>query len=147
MKGGDGRVGQAKVQLLGPVPGDGLVGANGVVLDPALLGPVGESDGVGDLVDEECSYSKVPKPRSRDPFCPGVRNLVRTWASSGWLAMKASNRNERNGPPLSVTRGGDFYLATSGDFFYNTTRRHSSAAMKTPVSIETTAALRPEAAA
>ncbi len=67
MKGGDGRVGQAQVHLLGPVPGDGFVGADGVVLDPVLLGSVGESDGVGDLVEKGRSYFKVPKPRSRDP--------------------------------------------------------------------------------
>jgi hypothetical protein len=45
----------------------------------------------------------VPKPRSREPFCSGLFTLVRTWASSGWAVMKASNRKERNGPPLSVT--------------------------------------------
>ena len=49
------------------------------------------------------SYFSVPNPRSRDPFCPGDFTRVRTCASSGWAAMKASNRNERNGPPLSVT--------------------------------------------
>jgi hypothetical protein len=38
----------------------------------------------------------------------GERTRVGTWRSSGWVAMKASNRNERNGPPLSVT------IVTSG---------------------------------
>jgi hypothetical protein len=50
-----------------------------------------------------CSYFSVPNPRSRDPFCPGDFTRVWTCRSSGWVAMKASNRNERNGPPLSVT--------------------------------------------
>ena len=49
------------------------------------------------------SYFIVPNPRSRDPFCPGVRTRVRTCRSSGRVAMNASNVNERNGPPLSVT--------------------------------------------
>jgi hypothetical protein len=48
-----GGVGQAQVHLLGPVPGDGLVRADLVVLDPVLFGVLGEHDGVVDLVDVE----------------------------------------------------------------------------------------------
>jgi hypothetical protein len=61
LKGGDARVGQPQVHVLGPVPGDGLVGPDGVVLDPVLLGPVGESDGVLDLVDEQALVLQGPE--------------------------------------------------------------------------------------
>ena len=53
VKGRDRGVGQAQVHLGGPVPGDGLVGADGVVLDPVVLGVLREHDGVVDLVDVE----------------------------------------------------------------------------------------------
>lgn len=83
VEGGDGGVGQAQVDLLGPVPGDGLVRADLVVFDAVLLGVLGEHDGVVDLVDEQPLVLQVPKPRSRDPFCPGVFTRVRTCANSG----------------------------------------------------------------
>ena len=37
----------------------------------------------GSLRGTPRSYFRDPKPRSRDPFCPGVRTWVRTWRSSG----------------------------------------------------------------
>ena len=42
-----------EVHLLGPVPGDGLVRSDLVVLDPVFLGVFSEHDGVVDLVDEQ----------------------------------------------------------------------------------------------
>lgn len=45
--------GQAQVHLLWPVPGDGLVGSDLVVLASVVLGPFGEHEGVVDLVDVE----------------------------------------------------------------------------------------------
>ena len=53
LKGGDRRVGQAQVHLPWPVPGDGLVRADPVVLDPVFLGVFGEHERVVDLVDIE----------------------------------------------------------------------------------------------
>ncbi len=41
------------MHLLGPVPGDGLVRPDLVVLEPVLLGVLGQHDGVVDLVDEQ----------------------------------------------------------------------------------------------
>ena len=58
---------------------------------------------LGSLRGTPRSYFRDPKPRSRDPFCPGVRTRVRTWRSSGWVVTGASNRKDRNGPPLPVT--------------------------------------------
>jgi hypothetical protein len=48
-----GEVGQALMPVLGPVPGDGLVWPDLVVLDAVFLGVFGEHDGVVDLVDVE----------------------------------------------------------------------------------------------
>jgi hypothetical protein len=53
-------------------------------------------------------YFGESKPCSRELFWLGVRARVRTCRSSGWVAMEASNRYERKGPPLSVT------MVTSG---------------------------------
>ncbi len=53
LKGGCGRVCQAEVNLGGPVPGEGFVRADRVVLDAVVLGSLGELDGVVDLVDEQ----------------------------------------------------------------------------------------------
>ena len=50
---GDQRVGQAEVDLAGSVPGQGLVWADGVVLDPVVLGVGDQVQGVGDLFEEE----------------------------------------------------------------------------------------------
>ena len=41
------------VHLLGPVPGDGLVRPDLVVLEAVFLGVFGEHDGVVDLVEEQ----------------------------------------------------------------------------------------------
>jgi hypothetical protein len=78
------------------VPADGVV-------DPVALGVHRQVQDVVDLLEEKPLYFSVPNPRSRDPFWPGVRTRVRTWRSLGWVATKASNRDDRNGPPLSVT--------------------------------------------
>ena len=50
---GDQRVGQAEVDVSGPVPGQRLVRADGVVLDPVVLGVGDQVQGVGDLLEEE----------------------------------------------------------------------------------------------
>jgi len=91
------------VDVVRPVPGQRLVRADRVVVDPVALGVQGEVEDVVDLFEDSCSYFSVPNPRSLDPFCLGVRTRVRTCRSSGWVAVNASNRNERNGPPSSVT--------------------------------------------
>jgi len=46
-------VGVAEVDLDGAVPGDRLVGSDGVVLDPVVLGVRGQVDRVGDLFEEQ----------------------------------------------------------------------------------------------
>jgi len=48
-----GRVGEAEVDVAGAVPGDGLVGADGVVLEPVGLGVLDELEGVVDLLEVE----------------------------------------------------------------------------------------------
>jgi hypothetical protein len=50
---GDQRVGQAEVDLEGAVPGQRLVRADGVVLDPVVLGVGDEVQGVGHLLEEQ----------------------------------------------------------------------------------------------
>lgn len=50
---GDDGVGGADVDVVGTVPGECLVGADGVVLDPVVLGVTDEVQGVGDLLEEE----------------------------------------------------------------------------------------------
>ncbi|WP_234993746.1 AMP-binding protein [Janibacter indicus] len=62
LKVGDARVVQAQVHLLGPVPGDGLLRSQFVVLDAVVLGVLGEHDGVVDLVDEEPLILQRPEP-------------------------------------------------------------------------------------
>ncbi len=51
LKGGDRRVGDSQVHVQWPVPGQGFVWADRVVLDPVVLCVLGEHDGVVDLVD------------------------------------------------------------------------------------------------
>ena len=100
----------------GAVPGEWIVRADGVVVDPVALGVLDEVEDVVNLFEEQPLVLQRPKIcasatqnlRSRDPFCPGERTRVRTCRISGWVAMKASNRNERNGSALSVT------MVTSG---------------------------------
>ena len=50
---GDEGVGEAEVDVVGSVPGDGLVGADGVVVDAVVLGVRDEVQGVVDLFEEE----------------------------------------------------------------------------------------------
>jgi hypothetical protein len=50
---GDQRVGQAEVNVFGSVPVQRLVRADGVVLDPVVLGVGDQVQGVGDLFEEE----------------------------------------------------------------------------------------------
>src|SRR5665647_3335648 len=50
---GDLRVGVAEVDLNGAVPGQVLVGPDGVVLDPVVLDVGGQVDRVGDLFEEQ----------------------------------------------------------------------------------------------
>lgn len=47
------------MHLLGPVPGDGIVGSDLVVFDALLLGALGEHQHFVDLVDVERSYFRV----------------------------------------------------------------------------------------
>ena len=46
-------VGVAEVDVERPVPGDGFVRSDGVVLDPVALGVRGQVEGVGDLLEEQ----------------------------------------------------------------------------------------------
>lgn len=55
-----------------PVPGDGLVRTDGVVLDAVFVGVTGEVDCVGISSRKSRSYFRDPNPRSREPLCPGV---------------------------------------------------------------------------
>ncbi len=50
---GDQRIGQAEVDVPGPVPGQRLVGTHGVVLDPVVLGVCNQVPSVGDLFEEQ----------------------------------------------------------------------------------------------
>src|SRR5665648_677487 len=50
---GDRRVGEAEVDLDRAVPGQVLVGSDGVVLDPVMLDVSGQVDRVGDLFEEQ----------------------------------------------------------------------------------------------
>src|SRR5450830_1279286 len=50
---GDSGVGVAEVDLDGAVPSDRLVGSDGVVLDPVVLGVRGQVQGVWDLLEEQ----------------------------------------------------------------------------------------------
>src|SRR5690606_3211312 len=50
---GGQRVGQAQVDLQGPVPGDRLVRSHGVVLGPVVVGVRDEGQDVVDLFEEE----------------------------------------------------------------------------------------------
>jgi hypothetical protein len=45
--------GGAGVDVVGAVPGEGLVGADGVVVMPVVLGVTEEVEGVGELLEEE----------------------------------------------------------------------------------------------
>jgi hypothetical protein len=50
---GDQRVGLGDVDVVGPVPGQGLVGADGVVFDPVALRVHGQVEDVVDLFEEQ----------------------------------------------------------------------------------------------
>jgi hypothetical protein len=50
---GDQRVGQAQMDVSGPVPGQGCMRAHGVVLDPVVLGVGDQVQGAGDFFEEQ----------------------------------------------------------------------------------------------
>lgn len=62
LKGGCRRAGVPQVDLGWTVPGQGFVRSDGVVLDPVLLGVLGEHDGVVDLIDVEPLVLQGPEP-------------------------------------------------------------------------------------
>src|SRR5450759_3451159 len=59
------RVGVAEVDLDGAVPGDRLVGSDGVVLDPVVLGVRGQVNRVGDLLEEHPARTSATRSRVR----------------------------------------------------------------------------------
>ena len=62
---GDGGVGVAEVDLDGVVPGDRLVGSDGVVLDPVVLGVGCRVKGVWDLFEEHTARTSGTRSRVR----------------------------------------------------------------------------------
>ena len=58
---GDLRVGVAEVDLDRAVPGQVLVGSDGVVLDPVVLDVDGQVDRVGDLLEEQALVLQGPE--------------------------------------------------------------------------------------
>src|SRR5665811_1129826 len=62
---GDGGVGVAEVDLDGAVPSDRLVGADGVVLDPVVLGVGCQVQGVWDLFEEHPVRTSGTRSRVR----------------------------------------------------------------------------------
>src|SRR5665647_934789 len=62
---GDGGVGVAEVDLDGAVPGDRLVGSDGVVLDPVSLGVGCQVQGVWDLFEEHPARTSGTRSRVR----------------------------------------------------------------------------------
>ena len=97
-KGRPGGVGQAKVDVEGSVPGDGLAGTRLVALDPVGLCSPDEGERIRDLVQEEPFVFQGPETRSRDPFCPRLFTLIRTFRSSGRAVTNSLKFNNRNGP-------------------------------------------------
>lgn len=61
-KGGDGRAGSPEVDLEGPVPGDRLVRALGVVLDAVVFRSFDQGQRVGDLVEEQAFVLQRAEP-------------------------------------------------------------------------------------
>src|SRR5450830_2173594 len=59
------RVGVAEVDLGGAVPGDRLVGSDGVVLDPVVLGVGCQVQGVWDLFEEHPARTSGTRSRVR----------------------------------------------------------------------------------
>ena len=59
---GDHRVGQTQVNVERAVPGQGLVRADGVVLDPVVLGVGDQVQGVGDLFEEQLLVLQRAEP-------------------------------------------------------------------------------------
>ena len=100
---GDGGVGVAAVDLDGAVPSDRLVGSDGGVLDAVVLGVGCQVRGVWDLFEEHPARTSGTRSRVRVTRSARGRTRVRTWRSSGWVVTGASNRKDRNGPPLPVT--------------------------------------------
>src|SRR5665811_1012014 len=66
---GDSGVGVAEVDLDGAVPSDRLVGSDGVVLDPVVLGVGCQVQGVWDLFEEQ---PRVPRPLHPERLCAPV---------------------------------------------------------------------------
>ena len=61
-EGGVGRAGAVEVDFEGPVPGDGLVRAHGLVFDVVVLGSLDECEGVGDVAWEQELVFQCPGP-------------------------------------------------------------------------------------
>ena len=59
---GDGGVGQAEVDVEGPVPGDRFVGSDFVVVDPVVLSAFDELESVTDFVEEQPLVLQGPEP-------------------------------------------------------------------------------------
>ena len=67
---GDPRVGQAEVDVVRPVPGQGLVWSDGVVVDPVALGVHGQVEDVVDLFEEQLLVLQRPEPALARPVLP-----------------------------------------------------------------------------
>jgi hypothetical protein len=68
---GDQWVCQADVDVVGPVPGQGLVRADGVVVDPVALGVLDQVEDVVDLLEEQPLVFQRPEPTLRGSVLPG----------------------------------------------------------------------------
>jgi len=93
-----------------------------------------------------------PTPPTPSQSCVGTTGFVSRWAGSGFdnaaaeaffstLEWEVLSRHEFTDPDHAQRVAAEWCSE-----FYNTKRRHSSAAMMTPAAFEATAALRPEAA-
>ena len=71
LKGGDRRVGDPQMHVEWPVPGQCFVRPDRVVLDPVLLGVLGEHDGVVDLFDVEPLVLQGAEPAFARPVLAG----------------------------------------------------------------------------
>jgi hypothetical protein len=77
---GDQRVGQAQMDVEGRLQASASW-VHGVVLDAVVLG-VGDQVRASGISSRKCSsYFREPKPRSRDPFGPGVVTRARSAAA------------------------------------------------------------------
>jgi len=69
------RVGVAEVDLDGAVPSDRLVGSDGVVLDPVVLGVGCQVQGVWDLFEEHPARTSGTRSRVRASLPVGHRRM------------------------------------------------------------------------